>query len=177
LLPERSALGALVAGPPAEDLDRLLALAEDSRAALPADRVGRQGLMAQLVEEYLGHPRALTDEECLRFAVLGEDVHVRDVAWIAITRREADAHQQLWQQVVARAVPPFESAPVCLLGIAAWIAGNGVLTNFCIDKMADLDPDYTMTEVLADLVTRALPPWLWEDIRSELQAEGGRLAG
>ena len=41
----------------------------------------------------------------------------------------AESHVALWQQVVARVPPELAVAPLCLLGLAAWVTGNGTLLN------------------------------------------------
>jgi len=175
-LPERADLAAWVAGPGPEAVDMLAELVAEVRSTLAEPRTARQQVMADLIEDYLVEPRTLSHSECCRLAVLAEDLHVRDVAWALMDRKRAADHVELWRQVVTHATPPLESAPICLLGIAAWISGNGALVNFCIDKMADLDPDYTMTQVLEDIVDHAVPPWQWEDIRREMVSSIGVLA-
>jgi len=177
VLPDRESFGALVAGPADADLDRLAACAAVELAGLSPDLDARRQAIQHLVEDYLAEPRSLGDAECCRFAALAADVHVRDVAWAAITSSQAGDHVELWRQVIARTVPPLAPGPVCLLGMAAWVSGNGVLLNFCIDKVVELGPGYTMTGLLADIAVRAVPPSCWETMRSELLSAGGRLVG
>jgi hypothetical protein len=177
VLPDREALQAFVAGPGEDEVDDLIAVVDSLLPGLPADRAARQQLMAQRVEAYLDDTEDLTDQECCRFALLGLDLHVRDVAWALMTREDAESHVRLWQQVVSRTPATLGSAPVCLLGMAAWLSGNGALVNFCVDRMADLEPGYTMTGLLADITDRALPPTLWDGIGDNLRAEVGLLAG
>lgn len=177
VLPGRESLAALVAGPPDSDVDDLVDLSDSELAGLPASRGARQELVDRLVGEYLTEPHELTDEECCRLAVLVSDLEVRDVAWASMSRERAHDQVELWRRVVARTVPPLAPAPVCLLGMAAWISGNGALLNVCIDKMAGLDPSYTMAGILADISDRALPPSLWAAIRPEFGNRIGLLAG
>jgi hypothetical protein len=140
-------------------------------------RTGRQQLVAALVREFLAEPRRLDDLTCARLAVLVADIAVRDVAWALMTRTEAEHHCDLWGQVVARAVAPWEAAPLCLLGMAAWISGNGALQNCCADRVHHVDPTYSMASLLDDISQRALPPTCWDLLAPELRAEVGPLVG
>ncbi|MBA3530017.1 MAG: DUF4192 domain-containing protein, partial [Propionibacteriaceae bacterium] len=161
--PGRSAVEALVSGPPADDLDRLVEVSRQVSAELvDLGLAERQELMAAAVRGALVHPQPLSDADCARFAMLAADVQVRDVAWALISRADADRHVHLWGQVVARTIAPFEPAVLCLLGMAAWISGNGALQNCCADRAARIDPTYSMTGLLEEINQRALPPSFWD---------------
>jgi Domain of unknown function (DUF4192) len=174
----RAEIEARVAGPAAGDHDRLRAVTADAHRDLavlaPAER---RSHMATFVAEFLAAPRRLSDAECAQLAVLALYVEVRDVAWSAMSREAADDHVDLWQQVVARTVPPGELAPLCLLGMAAWISGNGALQNCCTDRALRLDPGYSMARLLDELNRRALPPTFWDQISSDVERSVGPLAG
>jgi hypothetical protein len=174
----REEIEAQVGGPPAADFGLL----EVVTAAVVREQQGRaprqrQSDMAAAVQEFLAEPRRLSDEECARFAVLAADVAVRDVAWTAMTRAGIDDHLDLWGQVVARTISPWEVPPLCLLGMAAWIAGNGALQNCCTARARRADPDYSMAGLLDDINQRALPPSFWDSIKSDLTPGPGPLAG
>ena len=88
--------------------------------------------------------------------LLVTDVHIRDLAWALITPTNAEDHVRLWGGVVARCRrrwPP----PLCLLGMAAWVSGAGALLNCCCERLAQVDPHYSMGRLLADISERALP--------------------
>lgn len=176
-LPDRAALAARAAGPAESDLAHLTALTEQQATELAPGRRAQQDEVARLVTEYLADPRPLEQATLCRLAALVGDVHVRDVAWAAMDRSRAEDHLDLWHQVVGCAVSPLESAPLCLLGMAAWISGDGALLNVCIDRVSDCDPTYTMTDILVDITERALPPSLWEDLQVGLGDSVRRLAG
>jgi len=142
---------------------------------------GRAELIASMVLQLVAEPRRLSDAECLRLAVLTGTIAARDVAWSMITRDEVGGHLRLWQQVVARAVAPFELAPLCLLGLSAWIAGDGALQNCCVERALRLDPDYSLAGLLDEINLRALPPSFWDQLAEGMSSVvgGGRtpLAG
>ena len=68
-----------------------------------------------------------------------------------------------------RAVPPFESAPVCLLGFAAWIGGDGALQVMCIERALEINPDYSLGRLLEDINLRAAPPSMWDQMAEEMR--------
>ena len=117
------------------------------------------------------------ERRLIRLALLVQDVSSRDVACALITREQAQAHRALWHQVVARVPPELAAAPLCLLGLAAWAAGEGTLLNCCGARVRALDPTYSMGQLLVDLSTRALPPSFWDVLAADLRRELGLLAG
>lgn len=178
LAPGRSSIEAQVGGPAAGDQDRLHALGLDAERELAgmAQR-RRKARMASAVADFLAGPQALTEAGCVELAVLAADVEVRDVAWAAMTREDIDEHLDLWGQVVARTVAPWQAAPLCLLGMAAWISGNGALQNCCADRARRVRPEYSMTRLLDDINERALPPSLWDTMAADMRGVVGLLAG
>jgi hypothetical protein len=160
-----------VSGPGAADFGRLRELTRQCSAELAdLDRDQRKRLMGTSVEAYLSEPRTLSETECVQLALLASDVIVRDIAWAKMTRRDAEDHVDLWRQVVAHTVSPWEPAPLCLLGMAAWIAGNGTLQNCCSDRVRLVDPGYSMAGLLEDINLRALPPSFWDLMASDMRA-------
>ncbi len=189
-LPDRQALEALVAGPRDTDVRGLEVLADDTLAELAGTSVGtRKRLVRRLIQQLLttgpgtaddsaafDHP-VLSDAESIRLAVLVHNIEVRDVAWAQLTREQADLHVALWQHVVVRTPPWLAPAPLCLLGISAWVAGNGALQNCCIERVERIDPDYSMASLLADINRRALPPSYWDQLLREFRRHPDMLAG
>jgi hypothetical protein len=172
--PDRGAIEDQVKGPSAADAARL---AEDARSVsieLRGLSLGqRKAAMSSSVRDFVADPRWLSDAECASFALLAFDIDVRDVAWALMSRRSADSQVDLWRQVVARTTAPYEAAPLCLLGMAAWIAGNGALQNCCLDRVRLVEPNYSMAELLAEINQRALSPSLWDVLAGEIRAQCG----
>lgn len=112
----------------------------------------------------------LDDAECARLAVLADTVEVRDAAWALFTRTEANRLCELWGQVVRRTVAPYEKAPLCLLGLAGWLAGDGALQVMCFERALAVDPNYSLARLLERLNDRAVPPSLWDELAEEVRA-------
>lgn len=179
----RHELEASVAGPPDDELprlDRLIdALLADHEQLDEPEEAGR--LLASMIDHGLVNPDVLDEESCVLLGLLVRDVHLRDLAWALIAPTSADDHVRLWGAVVAHVPPTVAAAPLCLLGIAAWVQGAGALLNCCSERLARVHPDYSMGRVLAEICEQAIPPSRWQeighDIQEELRAEFALLAG
>ncbi|HET9649644.1 MAG TPA: DUF4192 domain-containing protein [Microlunatus sp.] len=180
-LPDRAALEAMVCGPAPEDLSRFSVLADAAVAECAALSLSRRRRwIRSLVAEGLRDqsPDAeLVDRDCARMAALVTDIAVRDVAWTQLRRDRAPDHVALWHRVVSRTPPELAAAPLCLLGMAAWVSGNGALQNCCVGRVLSIDPDYSMAHLLADINERALPPRCWDELLQEFRRNPQLLAG
>lgn len=173
----RAEVAQLVSGPSAADLERL-----DWRADAAVTRVARLGRQRgeRLLQATVNSAVAgaeLDETRRLQLALLVTDVLLRDHAWAQISRSQARAHVQLWASVVAVAPPDLASAPLCLLGLAAWISGDGALQNCCVERLERIDPDYSLGVLLGDISARAVSPAVWDDLQTEMQSVLGSLAG
>jgi hypothetical protein len=172
-----------VNGPARDELPRVDAMVETmlaERAEL-ADHGDAALLLASMIDKVLADPNILDEERCLLLGLLVRDVHLRDLAWALLTPTTADDHVRLWGAVVAHVPPTLAAAPLCLLGMAAWVVGAGALLNCCCERLTRVDPDYSMGRVLAEISEQAIPPRRWEeigrDIQDELRAEFASLSG
>jgi hypothetical protein len=163
---DRDALAAEITGPPEIEHDALRLLAAEVRTEIEElDGAGRCDLMATLVGDVVAGRDQLDDHGCALLAVLAHDTHVRDIAWSLLSVELAEQHQRLWRQVISRTVPPYEAAPLCLLGLAAWIGGDGALMNCCIERITAVDPEYSLGQLLGEISRAALVPSLWDSTR------------
>jgi hypothetical protein len=174
----RAALEAQVRGPVASDVPRLEEAVRQARVEVASlDRAASAGRMAGTVRGVLAGTLALDEPTCALLAVLALDLTVRDVAWALMSRDAVEDHLRLWSAVVARSPDEVAAAPLGLLGVAAWISGNGALLNCCIERLEHTDPGYTMQRVLSDISERALPPSVWDELVEDLRTEVGSVAG
>jgi hypothetical protein len=112
-------------------------------------------LVKQIVERL---PELPTDEEIAWLGVLLTHVRVRDEAWVRIDPDRASDHIVLWREVLRRVERSYTPAPASLLAYAAFIAGDGGLANVALDRAFDVDPGYTMAELLRDVIQAGVPP-------------------
>ncbi|MCW2810511.1 MAG: hypothetical protein JWP61_969 [Friedmanniella sp.] len=178
----RAELARLVEGPPPQERDarraavaavaaQLTGLPWLERAVLTHDLVHRAVTADESEVEVAERAAGLGDAVVDRLLVLVRDLPVRDLAWALMDRAAARGHVALWAQVVARAPAEDAAGPLCLLGMAAWIAGDGALLNCCAERVAGVAPSYSMGRLLADVSDRALPPSLWDELVGDLRAQ------
>ena len=104
------------------------------------------------------------DGEAARMLTRLVDVQVRDAALGLLHRDTAEAHACLWGDLVRRAPEDLVAPAAALLGFAAWIAGNGALAWCAVDRCLAADPDYRLAHYLAQALTNAVPPSMWEAV-------------
>jgi hypothetical protein len=169
----RQELAAAVSGPPETELPRLQELAETLLIELENfdDPSAAAQLMASLVDTAVSGPDALNERHSLLLGLIVTDLRVRDLAWALISPEDAEEHVQLWGAVVSQVPPTLAAAPLCLLGLAAWVCGAGALLNCCCERLAQVDPDYSLGRLLCEISAQALPPSVWQQMGGELQAE------
>ena len=161
--PSREALAESVAGPATDQARQLAtmlleaALAEISELGL----VEQKERMALLIDQHCSG-RSLTEREYGQLAILAYEPGVRDVAVDRMDRAQAAAHIALWREVVAHTIAPFEVPPLCLLGLAGWLSGDGALQVVCMERAEQIQPDYSLLRVLDQINADALHPGVWD---------------
>jgi len=165
----------------AELADTLVGTDEDDavQVALAATRFadlvsvsGETGLLRtearwlqRFLRSHLHVPIAAVDAG--RLLVLASIIATRDVAWAEITRESSQEHVELWRGLVRRAPRHLLPGASALLAFAAWQHGHGALAWCAIDRCLEVDPDYSMAHCVAQLLTGAVPPSVWEPIPEE----------
>lgn len=155
----RDALAALLDPDPA----RTAAVAELA-AALPdpgEERVEGEWV-DRLVRRHTAEGSSPSDEEVARLLRALSMTPLRDAASSSLARASAQAHVDLWLDVLRRTPAPFTPPVASMLGLAAWQSGHGALAWCAVDRCAEVDPDYRLMTYLASALTHALPPSVWE---------------
>lgn len=169
--PSRSDVERLLDGPPEGDHAHLVAVAEMIGAELeqvPERR--RVGLMGRTLRRHRGRGR-LRDEDAALLALLAEHPDARDVAVLAMSRDDADSHVALWRQVVSRTLPGRQGHALALLGVAAWLTGEGALATMCLERAEVLVPDTRAVGLLSVVTECVVPPMLWDRLRPQLLSD------
>lgn len=120
--------------------------------------------LQQCVRARLEDRRPLSARDAGRLLVLVSLVQTRDVAWAEINRANAAAHVDLWRDLVRRSPQELVPGAGSLLAFAAWQQGHGALAWCALDRVFDVDPDYSMGHCVAEALLRAVPPGVWRQI-------------
>jgi hypothetical protein len=172
---DRTELERLTAGPSEADLPGLRRQADQLAGTIRSRALRlRTTEIRDLVADYVerrtaGESAELSDRELITLALLAMDVPVRDEAWSMMERQTAWIHVELWQQVVSRAIPALATPAVCLLGMAAWIQGQGALQVCCLERARRLTPEYSMIRTLQEINERAVPPAVWDRMKGGIR--------
>ncbi len=163
VLADRSELaGSLEAVVPPEAmqdaLERLIALA-------PEQAVARALRVA--TEKMRGGGRPSVDEAAL-LAVAAFSPDFAETIITGIDTRTVAQARALWIEVVRATSPHVGAAAALILGVAAWVGGEGALQNVCVERAAPFLDDSPWLDLL-DFVNRtALPPSEWTRVRRDL---------
>lgn len=156
----RGALADTLVGTDEDDRDEVLLAAE-----LFAEQVvvaeEPLGWLADLLAGLDAAPRRLEPWEAGRVLVLLSEELQRHFAWVSIDHENASRQVELWRGLVRRAPDHLLPAPAALLAFAAWQAGDGALAWCAVDRCVSVDPDHPLAELVADLLTSAVPPSTW----------------
>jgi hypothetical protein len=104
------------------------------------------------------------DGEAARVLSGLRDEETRTQAVALLTRDNAEAHADFWADLVRRAPVDLAAPAAALLGIAAWLCGDGALAWCAVDRCLAADPDHQPARDLARTLAAAVPPSTWEEV-------------
>lgn len=100
-------------------------------------------------------------------------VGVGSIRFVLVTDLELETAPEwveLWRDLTRRA-PEEVAAPVAsLLGMSAWVAGNGALAWCAWDRAMEAPGWCPLTDVLNEVQARAIPPTHWPGVRDKVRA-------
>lgn len=141
-------------------------LAESPRIDLGA--VGTERL-APILQRY-AEGEDLTDEDLATLAIWVSSMSVRDRVWSRMCRAKADADLALWTAVAQSVVAPFEPPVLCLAAFAAWLSGDGTQALIAVERALDIQPSYSMAELILRTLDAGMSPDAWEGFDPEAPA-------
>ncbi len=100
----------------------------------------------------------LDDEEAARLGLALAVIRIRDEAWALVADDTYEAHFRLWLDLTRRLEPRFVPPAACLLGVVAWCRGDSALAGMALTRARDIDPDYSMANLLTHALHHLLPP-------------------
>jgi hypothetical protein len=108
-------------------------------------------------------------EAAMLLASLG-DRDVRDAVLGLLCRATAPAHARLWGDLVRRAPEDLVAPAAAVLAFAAWMSGDGALAWCAVDRCLAAEPDHRLAHHVAQALTEAVPPTLWEEVTASARS-------
>lgn len=160
--PSRSDLEEFVAGPPDAEVGELFELFERVSAEVSElTSKARRRMLQRLVRS--GGERVQAD--WVRLAVLAADPETTIGLLDGLRQESAEEQVALWTQVVRHCLVPYLPAPLGLLGVAAWLTGDGAMATVCLERIDRVDLSSPLAALLDLIITGVLPPDAWADCR------------
>ena len=166
VLNSRAALLSSVAGPAQGESAAIAQAWASACQSVDALTLGQQRTRAgRVLAKGLAEPGGLSLEGCLELAALARQGSVRDVMTLPLTMKSAKCHVELWRVVVAKV--PDEAAPAVLglLGLAAWLAGEGALQVCCLERGLAIDPGHSLLLLVEAINVAGVRPGEWARVR------------
>ena len=129
----------------------------------------REGRWVQhRVRRFVTDGAQLDTHDVGRLLVAMISIEVRDVAWSEMRRENAQAHVDLWRDVVRRSPLEALAPAAALLAFAAWLTGDGALAWCAVDRCQQSDPGYGLAGLVAQALAGAVPPSAWSPFPADL---------
>jgi Domain of unknown function (DUF4192) len=103
------------------------------------------------------------DEGAARVLAAVTRTDVRDSALYAVTRESARDHLRVWAALLRGAADPQVPDTAAVTAFCAWQSGQGALAWCALDRCLAVDPAHRLGLCLAECLTRALPPSVWDE--------------
>ncbi|WP_280716133.1 DUF4192 domain-containing protein [Kitasatospora sp. MAP5-34] len=137
----------------------------------PAVLERTSALIEEAMAEFGTGAGELDPERAARLLVGLQDRLGRDRGAEYAEPEELIPAQRLWRYLAQRCVPPFEhfgAAPLTLLAWTSWLAADTATARIVLARALDLDPEYTLAQLLYDSLNGGLmPDQLLESVRRE----------
>jgi len=119
----------------------------------------------RLMTEGIAAGAELSLESCLELAALARQGCVRDTMTAPLTTKSAKHYVGLWLAVVSKVPDGGAPAVLGLLGLAAWLAGEGTLQVCCMERGLAIDPDHSLLLLVEALNVMGVHPREWARLR------------
>lgn len=128
-------------------------------------------LIGEVMAEFRAGAREVDPDRTARLLVGLQDRLGRDRGAEYVEPDELVAAQQLWRFLAQRCVAPFEhfgAAPLTLLAWTSWLAADTATARIVLAGALDLDPEYTLAQLLHESLNGGLlPDQLLDSVRRE----------
>ncbi len=167
--PSRDALAALVRGDPdaaalAEQV--WMRVLERVLTVQPADRPDE---LMKALGRGLRNPTGMSRDDLAWLGLLINDPFARDRAVLSLEPSDAEGWVELWSRVVRACPHGTQDNPLAVLGLAAWVNGDGALQSVCLEEMDALGIRPGLKNLLENLSAAVVPPSEWPGLRESLR--------
>lgn len=160
--PSRAKLTELLADPASAGSGELARLFDDvRRQAGGIDTSWADELVLRLTRA-LGAEVAPDQAELAWLGVLVSQAIARDAAVLSITCSDARKHFELWAAVLRICPSRWRHGPLTILGLAAWVCGEGAIQTECLRMASDSDPQDPFVLFQQSMQASILPGWEWD---------------
>ena len=95
------------------------------------------------------------------------DLAFREAAILSTSAANAPGRVALWRRVVQCSAPSCAGFALAILGLAAWVAGDGALQVVCLQRATGLATDRDWLDFLDRVNRQVVPPTQWEQLRAD----------
>lgn len=124
----------------------------------PARRADEWATVRRFVRRSRRRRTSPTPEEAAGVLCALIDVHVRDATLGYLASRPDPRVAAGWRELTRMAPAPWRAPVATLLAFWCYAAGEGARTNVALDVAMAADPDYSMAQLLAEVVTSGVNP-------------------
>lgn len=111
------------------------------------------------LDGFLQNGKYLEDDAAARVLAIIHDSGARDAAVIRMSRENAPAFSDFWQDLVRRAPTEVRDSPATLLALSAFLEGKGAKAWTALDQMTEGD---RLADMVATALEQAVDPAAWD---------------
>jgi hypothetical protein len=146
--------------------------ADDAQHPLDAATVWkRRALLTRLHSDSAAGALRLDDRTIVDAASALCDHRIRDACLGWSAGDGAAAAEQLWLALVRATPPPQRSEPATLLGLAAYLRGDGALAGMALQAALEACPDHCLAGLLRSALDGGLQPGMLQAIAADAAAD------
>ncbi|MET3960292.1 hypothetical protein ABIE44_000226 [Marmoricola sp. OAE513] len=123
--------------------------------------------LQEVLAELADSRSPVTADEAGKLLILLSFDALREVAWSQLHRQNAEGYVELLRGLLRRAPEELRPGVGGLLGLAAWLAGDGALAWCALDRCLAVDPEDKLAEHVVALLESAVPPAVWAPVPAE----------
>ncbi len=115
--------------------------------------------LGSCLDAFLENGKYLEDDTAARVLAIIHDSGARDAAVFRMTRENATAFSDFWQDLVRRAPTEVRDSPATMLALSSFLEGKGAKAWTALDQMAEGDP---LADMVATALEQAVDPAAWD---------------